>query len=246
MPLHEMDPTSRFTSRADAYRRHRPDYPAALLDKLLADRPEAIADIGAGTGISSLQMAERGPRVFAVEPNEAMRAAGSQHSRISWIEGTAESTGLEPESVDLVTCFQSFHWFVPETAITEFLRILRPGGSIAAIWNERDPSDGFTAAYGTLIRAISNDHPAESRESAVSGLYESSILADVELTRFSHGQALDLEGLIGRAASTSYLPSSGNVFDAMARRLEELFNEWSKDGIVTMRYTSSLYVTSAK
>ncbi|MBW3671040.1 MAG: class I SAM-dependent methyltransferase [Acidobacteria bacterium] len=246
MALHEMDPANRFSTRAEAYRRHRPDYPAELLDKLLESEPEAVADIGAGTGISSMQIAERGPIVFAVEPNAAMREAGSLHPGIRWINGTAESTGLGPRSVDLVACFQAFHWFKPEVAVNEFTRILRPNGAIAAVWNERDPSDGFTAAYGDLVREISDNHPAESRVSAVSGLHDSDLLEEVQEHAFPHAQILDLDGLIGRAASTSYLPSSGRPYDDMIQRLKTLFEKWQEEGVVTLRYVSSLYLTSPR
>lgn len=243
MPLHEMDPENRFTTRAEAYRRHRPDYPAALFARILRNHPSTVADIGAGTGISSLQIAVHGPLVFAVEPNGAMREAGLMHPSIRWIDGSAVSTGLEDHSVDLVTCFQSFHWFDPQPAIDEFLRILRPEGSIVAVWNERDPADPFTAAYGELIREISDNHPAEARENTVSALYESPLLGDVLHERFPHHQILDLEGLIGRASSTSYLPSSGPRFEEMGRRLERLHREWSEGGVVVLRYLTSSYTT---
>lgn len=243
MALHEMNPADRFTSRAEAYRRHRPDYPVALLDKLLESQPEVVADIGAGTGISSMQIAERGPIVFAVEPNAAMRKAGALHPGIRWINGTAESTGLPNRSVDLAACFQAFHWFDPEPTVAELVRIVRPGGAIAAVWNERDPSDGFTAAYGALVREISDNHPAESRLHAVSGLYESELLEEVKEHRFPHAQRLDLDGLIGRATSTSYLPSAGRPYDDMIQRLKTLFEKWQEGGVVTLRYVSSLYLT---
>lgn len=246
MVLHEMNPTARFTSRADAYERYRPDYPAALFDTLLSSEPSVIADIGAGTGIASLQLAERGPEVVAIEPNEAMRERGIRHSRIRWVDGTAEATILEVGSVDLVTCFQAFHWFDPQPAIDEFLRILRPEGAMAAIWNERDPSDPFTHAYGTIVREISGNHPAESRETSASALYESPRLADVSHLRFPHEQVLDLEGLLGRAASTSYLPSEGPLHDELIDRLRELFDSWSDNGIVRLRYRTSLYLASGR
>lgn len=243
MALHEMDPQNRFTGRAEAYRRHRPDYPASLLDRLMESAPSIVADVGAGTGISSLQIAERGPIVLAVEPNAAMREAGTRHPRIQWIDGTAEATGLDDGQVDLVTCFQAFHWFDPGPAIAELTRIVRPGGAIAAIWNERDSSDPFTREYGALVRQISDNHPAESRENSVSALYESNRVGPVEHERFPHEQSLDLEGLIGRASSTSYLPSSGEAYEEMARRLESLFETWNEGGVVTIRYVTSLYLT---
>jgi SAM-dependent methyltransferase len=246
MKLHEMNPRGRFTSRADAYRRYRPDYPAALFDALLRDEPRIVADVGAGTGIASIALASRGIEVFAVEPNEAMREAGAQHERIHWIEGRAEATTLEGGSVDLVTCFQAFHWFDPATAIPEFLRVLRPEGAIAAVWNERDPDDSFTSTYGKIVREISDNHPAESRVRAAEALDQDSRLEAVELRQFPHQQTLDLEGLMGRASSTSYLPSSGPRHAELVTRLRQLFEEWRHEGTVTLRYRTSLYLTRAR
>src|SRR2546422_6524846 len=103
--LHEMNPTGRFTDRAEDYARCRPTYPPAAIDCVLRGLgdPAGIvaADVGAGTGISARLLADRGIRVFAVEPNAAMREAAVPHQSVAWREGTAESTGLAPESVDL-------------------------------------------------------------------------------------------------------------------------------------------------
>jgi ubiquinone/menaquinone biosynthesis C-methylase UbiE len=131
------------------------------------------ADIGAGTGISSRLLAERGISVIAIEPNTEMRQAAKSHELVEFREGTAEVTNLPDASVDLVTCFQSFHWFNPETSLLEFHRILKPSGQLALVWNNRDKNDEFTDEYSRLIRAASNNHPAESRMESVKPLLES-------------------------------------------------------------------------
>ncbi len=110
--------------------------------------------MGAGTGICSRLLADRGARVLAIEPNDAMRAAAEDHPRVEWQRGTAERTGLEDSGVDLVVCAQAFHWFEPQAALQEFHRILRPGGRLALIWNKRDNSDPFTAGYRQAILDI--------------------------------------------------------------------------------------------
>jgi len=149
-PLHELAPTTRFSDRAADYVRYRPDYPAAAIDRMLAGLrtpPEIVAaDVGAGTGISARRLAERGARVWAVEPNAEMRAAAAPHPLVTWHDGTAEATGLDRASVDLVLCAQAFHWFRPPEAVAEFARILRPGGRLAIVWNRRDRSDPLTWA----------------------------------------------------------------------------------------------------
>ena len=82
------------------------------------------ADVGAGTGISARLLGDRGVRVMAVEPGDAMRAAAAPHPNVRGSVGTAEATGLAPASLDLVLCAQSFHWFRAADALTEFARIL--------------------------------------------------------------------------------------------------------------------------
>src|SRR5262245_18241062 len=103
---YDLDPTRRFSDRTQEYVRFRPTYPASAIDHMLAGLSDPsrliAADIGAGTGISALLLAERGVRVWAVEPNAEMRAAAAPHPHVTWQDGTAEATGLPPGSVDLV------------------------------------------------------------------------------------------------------------------------------------------------
>ena len=72
-------------ARAGDYARYRPSYPfdaiAAVLDGLTKPR---VADLGAGTGISSAALADAGAQVFAVEPNAAMRSSIPSR-RSSWL-----------------------------------------------------------------------------------------------------------------------------------------------------------------
>lgn len=98
------------------------------------------ADVGAGTGIWSRQLAARGVRVIAVEPNDAMRVAGEKQCagwKISWRKGGAEHTGLPDASCHMVCMASSFHWPDFDAAVREFGRILKPGGLFMALWNTR-------------------------------------------------------------------------------------------------------------
>lgn len=100
-----------------------------------------VADIGAGTGKLTENLAEIGLRGFAVEPNEAMRAEASKYSwgeKFIWSEGYAETTGLEDNCVKWALMGSSFHWADSGQAVREFYRILVPGGFFTAIWNPRD------------------------------------------------------------------------------------------------------------
>ncbi|MDW4911454.1 methyltransferase domain-containing protein [Streptomyces sp. ADMS] len=137
-------PSSRATSfnaAAAQYAQNRPSYPPALLDAIenLAAHPLAgsrVADIGAGTGISTALLHARGARVIAVEPGAGMAA---QFRRtlpdVPIVRGNGNALPLAEASVDFLTYAQSWHWTDPDHAIPEALRVLRPGGALALWWN---------------------------------------------------------------------------------------------------------------
>jgi SAM-dependent methyltransferase len=244
--LHEMNPTGRFTDRAEDYARYRPTYPAAAIDCVLRGLgdPTGIvaADVGAGTGISARLLADRGIRVFAVEPNAAMREAAVPHERVTWREGAAESTGLAPASVDLVLCAQAFHWFRQGESVAEFHRILRPGGRLVVMWNSRDRGDPFTLGYIEAIRAVNGEHPAETREYDRGVVHRDGLFTELSFETFQHSQELDRAGLIGRAASASYVPKEGEGFARLTELLESLFERYhDARGLVTLRYNTDVY-----
>jgi SAM-dependent methyltransferase len=150
-----------FDAWAGEYDRFRPGYPDELFDVIqarlqLPARP-TVVDLGAGTGRASLAMAELGWRVTSVEPGKAMlellhAAATDAGLVVSTVQASAEETGLDPESADLVTAAQAFHWFEKDRAMDEIARILRPGGGVALFWNVRDTErSAFVADYQELL-----------------------------------------------------------------------------------------------
>ena len=135
-----------FTGLAEDYSLNRPDYCPTVLSSLLGQLDVPVnqidyADVGAGTGIWTRMVCSKGVRsTVAVEPNDDMRNAGilaSTDSPIEWKAGSAEVTGLEDESVDLVSMASSFHWADFDKATKEFHRILKRGGRFVALWNPR-------------------------------------------------------------------------------------------------------------
>ncbi|WP_026733540.1 class I SAM-dependent methyltransferase [Fischerella sp. PCC 9605] len=246
-PLHTLNPLTRFSDRVDDYVKYRPSYPAAAIDKILeglAPPSQLVAaDIGAGTGISSRLLAERGVSVIAIEPNTAMREAAEPHPLVEFRDGTAEVTNLSDASVDLVTCFQAFHWFNPEPTLSEFRRILKPSGRLAVVWNNRDKEDALTAEYNRLVRAASNHHPAESRMKTVEPLLGTKHFVNVREYTFVYRHELDLTGLIGRATSASYVPRAGEAYEQLISSLQELYQRFCDErAFVYMVYRTSVHL----
>ncbi|WP_293330504.1 class I SAM-dependent methyltransferase [Microcoleus sp. CAWBG58] len=246
-PLYEMNPLDRFSDRATDYVKYRPSYPAAAIEAILAGFGEpsqlTAADIGAGTGISSRLLAERGVRVFAIEPNAEMRQAAAPHTLVEFRDGTSEATNLPDRTIDLVACFQSFHWFNPVLTLPEFRRILKPSGRLAVVWNLRDRSDALTQGYTQIVKSASNNHPAEKRDRSIEPLLASSEFTDVKHWDFANRQDVDLAGLIGRATSTSYIPKSGPQFQKIISNLTELYETHCGDrGFVSLVYKTRVYL----
>ena len=73
--------------------------------------PSTVADIGAGTGNYSMELAESGFKVIAVEPSGVMRRQGRQHKNLQWLDGMAEDLPLEDKSMDGVVCILAAHHF---------------------------------------------------------------------------------------------------------------------------------------
>lgn len=188
-------------------------------------------------------IAERGVSVIAIEPNAAMREAAEPHPLVEFRDGTAEATHLGNTSVDLVTCFQSFHWFKPEPTLSEFRRILKPSGRLALVWNNRDQNDEFTAEYSQLIRTASNNHPGELRTNSEQPLLASPYFVNVREYTFVNRQELDLTGLIGRAMSSSYIPREGLAQQQLVSHLQELHQRFcNESGFVYLAYLTSVHL----
>jgi SAM-dependent methyltransferase len=230
--------TERFSDRAGDYAAARPTYPSGALDVLfdgLGEPSEILAvDLGAGTGISSRLLAERGARVIAIEPNAAMRDAAEPHPRIEWIAAKAEWTGLGEASADLVTAFQAFHWFDQVKTLDEMIRILRPGGRAAAIYNERDESDPFTAAYGDVVRTYQTDETERRRVDALEAFSAFGGWVAQRRVELRNEQRLDVEGVLARTRSSSYLPNAGAIAADLHAEVRALVAKHARDGLVVM------------
>ena len=133
----------RFSGFADCYDAYRPQLPAVIADILCqlagTPRPNLVADLGCGTGLSMRLWVGRAQQVVGIEPNPDMRQLAQARfaslpagNNLAVLDGNSAQTGLPDGSADIVTCSQSLHWMEPQATFAEVARILRPGGVFAA------------------------------------------------------------------------------------------------------------------
>lgn len=247
-----MDSTSIFDNRAKEYARYRPSHSADAIAIILDELPDSsqliAADVGAGTGIASRQLAERGIKVIAVEPNEAMIQAAESHPLVKFKLGTAENTTLADNLVDLVTSFQAFHWFDPLPTLREFYRILKPLGRLALIWSMWDESDTFTQKLSELVATASDTSPKHQNwESRIGIPQENSYFKSFDCLKFSYQEQRSLNDLIGLVESQGFISLSGTKHKQLIEDLKELYQKWASNrDEVFVAYCTEVYISQAQ
>lgn len=151
MDLHARRADS-FGAQAEAYAEHRPDYPVAAirwaLEPLGTSERLEVLDLAAGTGKLTSVLVAEGHRVTAVEPNEQMLSELVRRVHgVRALPGHAEHIPVPDQTLDAVFVGTAFHWFDQDKAMPEIARVLRPGGVVAAMWNESDPNVEWLAEF---------------------------------------------------------------------------------------------------
>lgn len=244
-PFYEAAPLSAFSDRGGDYANYRPSYPADAVDTILKNLGEPsrlkAADVGAGTGIGSRLLAERGLHVAAIEPNASMRQAANPHSFVEFHDATAEATYLPEASIDLITSFQAFHWFNPKPTLLEFRRILKPSGRLALIWSYLNNEDKCSAEFKHIVKVSMNHRPARGEREKL--LSSTPYFFNVRCDKFTHRHELDLRGMIGYAQSKSFVPREGAAYQQLISDLNELHACWAdKRGLVSFVYSTTVYL----
>ncbi|MEO6654461.1 MAG: class I SAM-dependent methyltransferase [Pyrinomonadaceae bacterium] len=245
------DTIERFSNRVENYVKYRPGYPREIISYLATNcgltHETIITDIGCGTGISSRIFLENCNRVIGVEPNTAMREAAlaqlAEFPEFAIVGGTSDNTTLSDGSVDMIVAAQAFHWFDREKAQTEFRRILRPGGHIVLIWNERQlDTTPFLREYEQFLLGFAQDYPVVRHENIESQGIREFLGAGMKKATFQNLQVFDFEGLKGRMLSSSYMPSETDaIFGEMVEELRTIFANHAENGRIKVFYDTNVY-----
>jgi SAM-dependent methyltransferase len=167
-----------FGGAASHYERYRPGPPVQAVDWVLPDPVQAVVDLGAGTGALTRLLVGRADEVVAVEPDDRMRAVLAEAvPGARAVAGRGESIPLPDGSIDAVLASSSWHWMDPVPTLLEVGRVLKPGGTVAAMWSGPDPDTGLIAQAQALLSG--------NGDAAVAGIDDES---QAELSRAMNDQ----------------------------------------------------------
>jgi SAM-dependent methyltransferase len=192
------------------YERGRPGYPQeavqALVHELQIDPGCVVVDLAAGTGKLTRALLPFAARVIAVEPVAGMRAqlmASTPDAEA--LDGTAERVPLGEGCADAVTVAQAFHWFDASAAASEIHRVLKPDRGLGVIWNSWDESVPWVAATQAIVHEYAGDAPRQATSTWQSELPMTGLFTDLRERTFVNVVAGDLDVVLARVASTSYI-----------------------------------------
>jgi len=237
-----------FQAGAAAYERGRPGYPAGVIEWLgveLGLRPgRRVADVGAGTGKLTRELVRSGAEVVAVEPVPGMRDVLERAvPGVEVLDGTAETLPMGDESIDAITVAQAFHWFDIPRTLTEFHRVLCPGGRFAVIWNRRVREQPLHQAINAIIEPHRGDSPSHltsrwREQVAAEGRFAAA--GQIELP---FEQQFDEDGLVDRVGSISFVAA---LPDEERERVLERVRALALDADQPLRlgYTTEAFVYS--
>ncbi len=250
-PTHA-DLAASFDTVAADYAATRPTYPPALFDALeeLAGRPLAgadVLDVGAGTGIATRLLRERGARVTAVEPGAAMAAElRAALPGVPLVRGTGDALPFAARSADLVTYAQAWHWTDPARSVPEALRVLRPGGTLAMWWNVPDRSVPWAAEQEErLARRLAGYHRHGTTAEAGRTVEALGLAVRTRSTSLRWSRRTDIAGHLRMLRSHSYVAVLGDrAAPVLADERAHLLRVFP-DGVMTEPYRVDLTVVHA-
>jgi ubiquinone/menaquinone biosynthesis C-methylase UbiE len=233
-----------FDVAAADYERARPSYPPESIDVLRRELGLGpgmrVCDLAAGTGKLTRLLVATGADVVAVEPVVGMRAQLSEVlPEIETLDGTAEAIPLDAGSLDAVTVAQAFHWFRFDEALAEIGRVLRPGGGLAILFNQRDEREPWVVAMNEVIqwhtRTVSRYQATDWTAVLQGAGYEGVGYESVEWT-----QPLTRDLLASRVRSVSYVADeSADVQQDYVDRVLTLVQDF--DDTFTLPYVTHVW-----
>jgi SAM-dependent methyltransferase len=238
-----------FEHVAGEYDAARPSYPRELFDALGSLQGLRTLDAGAGTGIATRMLTERGAIVTALDPGAALlEIAQSRQTGLSCVAADAAAMPLRHHSFDLVCFAQSWHWVNPDSRCQEVHRILAPGGRWAGWWSHAraDGEVWFNEHWDLVESACKADR--RQRDIDWGSTVADSRMFDVgELVRLPWQRHVQIEDWRTDLSSHSYIASlneSGR--EQLLNDLVRIAKSRFRDGHMVIDYETWMWIATRR
>ncbi len=243
-----------YSKLAQSYK-YRPEYSEKIIEKIievsLISKKSTICDIGAGVGHLTIPLAKLGYTVVAIEPNIEMTKHGKERTKefnkISWYQGTGESTKKKDSEFDLVTFGSSFNVTDRTKALQEVYRILKDNCCFAALWNHRDLDDPIQIEIEKIIKSNIPDYDYGSRRVDQTKIIENSnLFRNIKFfeDKIYHSQEIQSVILAWQSHATLHR-QAGSKFEKIISEINFLLNSLKEEKI-TIPYYTRLWMAQKK
>jgi SAM-dependent methyltransferase len=250
---------AQFDAIALAYDTYRPGYPAATFDDLMElaqlAAGDRVVEVGSGTGIASLPLAERGLRLTCIEPGAGMAALAREKlaafPQVTHVEVRFEDWDGPSGSARAILCANAWHWVEPAAGFAQAARLLEPEGFLCILFHhivEIGPP-GFADEVRQLRQAMAPPSEQDLRTGAFmedhdwsEDMRASGLFDPVDITR--HGFTRQLSAAEFVASSNTYGPTQGHTEvtrTRVDRAIAELI-ETRYGGVIAKSEEAILYV----
>ncbi|KAJ3676614.1 hypothetical protein LUZ60_004026 [Juncus effusus] len=137
-----------FHKQAEKYAETRPSYPSELFQFIAAKTPrhDLVWDVGTGSGQAAVALAKIYKNVVGTDTSQQQLSYGPKLSNVRYVH-TAPTIALPdlhanvapPDSVDLITVAQAFHWFDLPSFYEQVRSVLHKPNGVLAVWCYVEP-----------------------------------------------------------------------------------------------------------
>jgi SAM-dependent methyltransferase len=238
-----------FDAVAEDYDSGRPGYPDSLFDAFEPLEGLRVLEGGAGTGIASNVLLERGARLVAFDIGIGVlyRAKRSMPA-LRCIVADGASLPFSDGCADLLCFAQSWHWLDEKRRVTEAARVLRPGGRWAAWWSHaRADLEPWFESYWGAVESATVARRWERDTDWGQGMRDPALFDVSERVTCSWIRDATVEQWLAQERSNSYiasLPEPDRL--AILSRIEQTVRTRFPDGQMQVPYETWLWIATKR
>ena len=220
-----------FEKVVDEYDAARPAYPDSLFDHLGGLVGVRVIEGGAGTGIATRALLDRGASVVPFDVSAVLLARAVTHSPgLRAVVADGAMLPFTDNCADLICFAQSWHWLQPGLRCVEASRVLVPGGRWAGWWSHAraDGEEWFDRYWTALESSCPGLHRSQRDTNWGSELDESRLFVSVERVIEPWTREVSINDWLTDQASHSYVAALGptastRLLDSLRHILDEGF-----------------------